>query len=149
MQHALVMGLGDFLRQQNPAGQVPGHLTGDIIPLGGGNDGIFIAVFLGQFLVGVVEQAEDAFVGGVLLPNQGAVIAVDDVVLGQNILVLLHQLSLHHVLNVLHQQTAPMPLLNGTGDPLDHILADPFFLVYRVIRLLNGGHNFAPVKSNN
>ena len=35
VDHALVVGLGDVLGQEDAAGQVPAHLPGDVVPLGG------------------------------------------------------------------------------------------------------------------
>ena len=99
---SLVMGLGDILRQQDPPGQVPAHLSSDIVPLGGGDHGVLVGVLLSQFLIFVAEQGEDGLVGGVGLAHQGPVIAVDDVGLGQMELVLRHQALLHQVLDVLH-----------------------------------------------
>ena len=94
VQNALVMGLADLLGQQDAAGQIPAHLAGDVVPLGGGDDGVLVGVFLGQLLVGVAQQGENGLVGGVLLAHQGPGIAVDDVGLGQVEFVPLHQMCI-------------------------------------------------------
>ena len=70
---ALVVGLGDIFRQQDAAGQIPAHLTGDVIPLGGGDHGVLVGVLLGQLLVLVAQQGEDGLIGGVLLAHQARV----------------------------------------------------------------------------
>ena len=149
VQHALVMGLGDLLRQQDAPGQVPGHLAGDVVPLGGCDDGVLVAVLLGQLLIGVVEQAENALIGGVLPPDQGPVIAVNDIALGQGVLVQGHEPGLHHILNVLHQQTAAATALYTAGDFLNLFLGNPVLLVHRGVGLADGGDDLAAVKSNN
>ena len=61
----------EMLRQQDAAGQVAAHLAGDIVPLGGGDGGVFVGVFLDQILVVVADQGEDGFVGGVGLSHPG------------------------------------------------------------------------------
>jgi hypothetical protein len=38
--------------------------------------------------------------------------------------------------------------LDALGDLFDFVLGNTFFLVHRVVRLMDGGHDFAPVKSN-
>ena len=79
----LVVGLGDVLGQQDAPGQVPAHLAGDVVPLGGSDHGVLVGVLLRQLLVLVAQQGEDGLVGGVRLADQGPVIAVNDVGLGQ------------------------------------------------------------------
>ena len=46
VEHAVIVGLGDLLRQQQATGQVPAHLTGDVVPLSGNNIRVLIRVFL-------------------------------------------------------------------------------------------------------
>ena len=82
VEQPFVMGLGDLLRQQDAAGQVPADDAGDVVPLGGSDGGVLVGVLLRHLLVGVVEQAENRLVGGVLLPSQGAEVAVEDVGFG-------------------------------------------------------------------
>ena len=112
MQQALVVGLGDFLRQEDAAGQVPADDAGNVVPLGRGYGGILVGVLLSHLLVGVVEQVQDGLVCGVLLPGQGADVAVDDIGLGQLIFAGLHQFAFYHVLDVLHQQPGPVQRLH-------------------------------------
>ena len=141
----LVMGLGDILRQQDPPGQVPAHLSSDIIPLGGGDHGVLVGVLLSQFLIFVAEQGEDGLVGGVGLAHQGPVIAVDDVGLGQMELVLRHQALFHQVLDVLHQHPGALQPLNAVDDGVDAVLTEAVLLWDLGVGLLNGGADLAAV----
>ena len=146
VQDALIVSLADLLRQQDAAGQVAAHLAGNIVALGGGDDGVLVGVLFGQLLVGVAQQGENGFVGGVLLAHQSPGIAVDDIGLGQRILVQLHELMLHHILNVLHQQAGAVLLLHRVGNGADLIFRDAFLGVHGCIGLLDRPDDFAAVK---
>lgn len=94
---ALVVSLGDILRQQDAAGQVPAHLAGNVVTLGGGDHGVLIGVLLGQLLILIAQQGEDGLIGRVLLAHQSPGITIDNVSFGQIELVLIHQALLHQV----------------------------------------------------
>ena len=141
----LVVGLGDMFGQKNAPGQVPAHLARDVVPLGGGDHGVLVGIFLGQLLVLVAQQGQDGLVGGVGLPDQGPVIPVDDVGLGQMELVPLHQPLLHQVLDVLHQDALALLRLDAADDGVDVLPAQPVGLGDLGVGLLNGGCDFAAV----
>ena len=65
MEHAIVVGQGNVLRQEHAPGHVPGHLPGDIVPLGRGQAGVLVGVLLRQLLVLVADQLQDGLVRGV------------------------------------------------------------------------------------
>ena len=142
---SLVVGLGDVLGQKNTPGQVPAHLSGDVIPLGGGDHGVFIGVLLGQLLVFVAQQGQDGFVGGIGLPDQRPVVAVDDIGLGQVELVPGHQPLLHQVLDVLHQHAGALLALDAVDDGVDVRPAHPLRFRDFSVGLFNRGDNFAAV----
>ena len=141
----LVVGLGDVLGQENTPGQVPAHLAGDVVPLGGGDHGVLVGVLLSQLLVLVAEQSQNGLVGGVGLPDQGPVIAVDDIGLCQVEHVPLHQPLLHQVLDVLHQDALALLGLNTVDDGIDLLPADPLLLRYLGVGLLYGNNDLATV----
>ena len=141
----LVVGLGDVLGQQDAPGQVPAHLAGDVVPLGGSDHGVLVGVFLGQLLIFVAEQGEDGLVGGVGFAHQGPVIAVDDVGLGQQELILRYQGLLHHVLDVLHQQALAPAGLDAVDDGVDARLLDAVLLRDLGVGLLDGELDLAAV----
>ena len=142
---SLVVGLGDVLGQQDAPGQVPAHLAGDVVPLGGSDHGVLVGVLLRQLLVLVAQQGEDGLVGGVLLADQGAGIAVDDVGLGQQELILRYQGLLHHVLDVLHQQALAPAGLDAVDDGVDARLLDAVLLRDLGVGLLDGELDLAAV----
>ena len=141
----LVVGLGDLLGQEDAPGQVPAHLAGDIVPLGGGDHGVLVGVLLGQLLVLVAQQGEDGLVGGVGPAHQGPVIAVDDIGLGQVELVARHQALLHQVLDVLHQHPGPLQGLDAVDDGVDVCLGQPLRLGHLGVGLADGGDDLGPV----
>ncbi len=149
VDHALVVGLGDVLGQEDAAGQVPAHLAGDVVPLGRGDGGVFIGVLLGQLLVVVADQRQDGLVGGVGLAHQGPGVAVDDIGLGQLILPGGHQLGLHHILYVLHQQARAVLGGHGVGNGLNRPFIKAIGLVHGQIGLLDGGYDFRTVELHN
>ena len=142
---SLVVGLGDDIGQQQTAGQVPAHLAGDVVPLGGGDHGVLVGVLLGQLLVLVAQQGQDGLVGGVGLAHQGPVIAVDDIGFGQVELVLLHQPLLHQVLDILHQHPGAFEGLDAVDHRVDAVTGQPLLGGYRCIGLLYGTDDLAPV----
>ena len=145
---SLVVGLGDVLGQQDAPGQVPAHLAGDIVPLGGGDHGVLVGVLLSQLFVLVAEQGEDGLVGGVGLAHQGPVIAVDDIGLGQVELVARHQALLHQILDVLHQHTGAFQILDAVNDGVNAVLTEAVLLRDLGVGLLNGDADLAAVIVN-
>ena len=122
MDDALLMSLHNILRQQQAVGDVPGHLSGHIIPLGGVHHGIFVGVLLLGLLVVALDEGEDLVVGGVGLAHQGPGIAVGDVVLGHLKGPMGHNVVFHHILDFLHRGSAVHLLalqLHGLGDAPD------------------------------
>ena len=65
MNDSFVMGIHNLLGQQNAVGDIPGYLSGHIVPLGRVDDGVLVGVFLLGFLVVAFNQAEDLVVGGI------------------------------------------------------------------------------------
>ena len=148
VDRSLVVGLGDVLGQQDAPGQVPAHLAGDIVPLGGGDHGVLVGVLLSQLFVLVAEQGEDGLVGGVGLAHQGPVIAVDDVGLGQVELVLRYKPLLHQILDVLHQHTGAFQILDAVNDGVNAVLTEAVLLRDLGVGLLNGDADLAAVIVN-
>ena len=150
VEHALIVGLGDVLGQEDAPGQIPAHLTGDIVPLGGGDGGVLVGILLRKLLVVVADEGQDGLVGGVGLAHQRPGVAVDDVGFGQLVLTGGHQPGLHHVLNVLHQQAlAAAGFGHGIGDGLNGAAVKAAGLVHCGVGLLDGGHDFRSVKLHN
>ncbi len=141
----LVVGLGDVLRQEDAPGQVPAHLAGDVVPLSGGDHGVLVGVLLGQLLVLVAQQGQDGLVGGIGLPDQGPVVAVNNIGLGQVEHVPLHQPLLHQVLDVLHQDALALLSLDAVDDGVDPRPIQTFLRRDLGVGLLNGDHNLAAV----
>ena len=145
----LVVGLGDLLRQQDAAGEVAADLAGDVVPLGGGDHGVLVGVFLGQLLVLVAQQGQDGLVGGICLAHQGAVVAVDDVGLGQVELVFSHKALLHQVLDVLHQHAGALQRLDAVDDGIDMGPVDAVGGGHLGVGFFNGGDDLAAVVVHN
>ena len=141
----LVVGLGDVFGQKNAPGQVPAHLTRDVVPLGGGDHGVLVGVLLGQLLVLVAQQGQNGLVGGVGLPDQSPVIPVDDIGLGQVEHIALHQSLFHQILDILHQDALALLGLDAVDDGIDLLPAYPLRLRDLGIGLLNGDDNFTAV----
>ena len=65
MDDACLVGADNFFRKENTAGQILADLAGHVITLGGIDDGVLVGVFLLYFLVHLVDQSQDAVIGGV------------------------------------------------------------------------------------
>ena len=149
VDRALVVSLGDILRQQDAAGQVSAHLTGNVVALSGGDHGVLIGVLLGQLLILIAQQGEDGLIGRVLLAHQSPGITIDNVSLGQIELVLIHQALLHQVLDLLHGQLIPAQILNAADNGLDPVQAQLLLLGDLGVRLLDCGDDLAAVVVHN
>ncbi len=148
MDDTLIMGPGNLFRQHHPAGQVTGHFPGNQVTLGGHHDGVLVGVFLHDILVLVADQAQDGFIGGVGLPDQGPVVAVDDVGLGQFIMPPDHDLFFHHVLDVFHQQSLFVLVFHKGSNLFDVFLSQPFLSFHCLVGFGYGSDDFIPVKRN-
>ena len=100
---ALLMGLHNLLGQQQPLAEVPGDLAGHVVPLGGVHHRVLVGVFLLGLLVAAFNEAENAVVGGVAPADQGAGVAIGDVVLRHLEGPVGHDLVFHQILNLFHR----------------------------------------------
>ena len=141
MEHAIVVGQGNVLRQEHAPGHVPGHLPGDIVPLGGGQAGVLVGVLLRQLLVLVADQLQDGLVRSVGLTQEAALIAVHHVLLGEDVFIVLHQMLLYHILHMLHRLQLPALVLHGHENLVHQGLVSPVPFLYLVVRLLDGRYN--------
>ena len=148
---ALLVGLHDLPGQQQAVGDVPGHLAGHIVPLGGVHHGILVGVLLLGLLVVALDEGEDLVVGSVGLAHQGPGIAVGDVVLGHLKGTVGHDVVLHHVLNFLHGGGAVHLLalqLHGLGDAPDLHGSHAVRLGHRVVGLGDGHLDFLDIEGD-
>ena len=56
MQHTVIMCHGNMLRQKQTSGNIAGHFACNIVSLCGCQAGIFIGIFLRQFLILIPDQ---------------------------------------------------------------------------------------------
>ena len=146
---ARLVGLHDVGGEQQPLGDVLGHLAGHVVPLNRVDHRVLVGVLLLGLLVVALDEGEDLAVGGVGRPGQGADIAVADVALGGLKGAQAHDLGLHQLLNLLHGQGAAHPggsLLHAEGE-LGHLPAGQLRrLVGGQIGFGDGGGDLLPVK---
>ena len=148
---ALPVGFHNLLRQQDPLRDVPAHLAGHIVPLGGVHHRVLVGVFLLGLLVAALDEGEDLLVGGVGAANQRAGIAVGHIVLGDLIGAVGHDLVLHQILYFLHRGGAvhfQTGKLHAFRNPLDLHGCHPDGLVHAFVCLCDGCNNFRNVKSD-
>ena len=148
---ALPVGLHDLLGQQNPLCNVPAHLAGHVVPLGGIHHRVLVGVLLLGLLIAALDEGEDLLVGGIGAADQGTGIAVGDVVLGHLIGPVSHDLGLHQVLNLLHRGGAVHLLtaeFHGLRDPLDLHGGHPDRLVHASVGLCNGRNDLRDIKGH-
>ena len=117
-----VVGIHNILGEQDPAGNILGNLTCHVVPLDCINGGVLVGVFLLDFLVVALDQAQDPVVGGVGLTEQAPGVAVGDVGLGDLKSTVRHDSLFYQILDLFHRGTATHFLtadLHALGDPLD------------------------------
>ena len=122
---AFLVGLDDFLGEQEAVGDVLGDLARHIVALDAVDDRILVAVLLLDILVLAFQKREDAGIGGVRVTGKGAVVSVADVGAGDLIGSCLHQFGLDHVLDFLDGRGPVAFLATGSdelGDLLDALL---------------------------
>ena len=131
--------------------RVPGDLPGHVVPLGGVHHRVLVGVLLLGLLVAALDETEDLLVGGVALSNQRADIAVGDVVLGDLVGAVGHDLGLHQILNLLHGGGAVHLLaaeLHRLRDALDLDRRHPRVLSNGVVGLGDGGNDLRNVEDH-
>ncbi|MPN06278.1 hypothetical protein SDC9_153534 [bioreactor metagenome] len=119
MDDSLLMGFDHLRRKQQPPGEVLGYLTGHVVALNAVDGRILVGIFLLDFLVVALDQAENAVVGGVGLPHQLARVAVGDVFFGDFVSAVTHDFGFDDILDFLHRKRA----VDGTADG-GHTIAD-------------------------
>ena len=148
---ALPVGLHDVGGEQQPLAEVPGDLPGHVVPLGGVHHRVLVGVLLLGLLVAALDETEDLLVGGVALSNQRADIAVGDVVLGDLVGAVGHDLGLHQILNLLHGGGAVHLLaaeLHRLRDTLDLDRRHPRVLSNGVVGLGDSGNDLRNVEDH-
>ena len=146
---ARLVRLHHILRQQQTLGQVLGHLARHIVALDGVDGGVLVGIFLLDLFVVRLDQGEDLIVSGVGLPHQRAGIAVGDVLFGDLIRAVRHDLVLDKVLNFFHAQRAVHRLarqLHTLGDAANLHRRQPVLFLHNVVRLGDGGDDLHQIK---
>ena len=144
-----LMGLHDFFGQQNPPGDVFRDLASHVIPLNGIHRGVFIGVFLLDFLVVAFDEGENPVIGGVGLPDEAPGVAVSDVLFGHLKGTVGHNGLFYQILNFLDGGAAAH-FLAAEG----HAFSNPVNLGGSHLKLLchggigpgDGGFDFGNVK---
>ena len=148
---ALPVGFHNILGQQNALADVPGHLAGHIIPLGGIHHRVFIGVLLLGLLVDALNEAEDLVVRGVAAAHKRAGVPVGDVVFGYLKSAVSHDLVLHQVLDLLHRRRSIHFLagkLHRLRDAPDLHRRHTGALLHRIVCLRDRGNDFCNVKGH-
>ena len=110
-----------------------------------------LAQFLLDFLVLALDQAEDALVGGVGLALQALHITVGDIMAGYIVGLNVHQLVLHHVLDLFHAHgtVQRLALLRDiVGDGQDLLLGQAALAADRIAGLGDRSDDLGDIKWN-
>ena len=148
MDYAFIMGFGNFFRQNYPAGQVLGNLTGDQVPLGRSHNRIFIAIFFHNIFVAVTDQRKDGFIRRIGFTHQRPAVTVNNVGFCQIKLAGFLQLAFHNILNILHQQAGTVLPLYICCNFFNRAFGNTALLFYSRIGFLNGHYYFLGIKIN-
>ncbi len=143
------MSLHDILRQKDARGDVLRHLARHIIALDGVDGGILVRILLLGVLVVVLDQGQNLLVGRVGLAGEFALVAVDDVALGDLMGTHLHYLVLDDVLDLLDRHGAVARLAHAgdfLGDQFDAPFRQSKTTIHRLGSLANGVRNLLNVE---
>ena len=144
-----LVGGHHLMGQEDALGDVLGHLACHIVTLDSVDGGVLVGVFLLDFLVVALNEAEDAVIGGVGLAQQAAGIAVGDVLLGHLVVAVGHDTLFHQILDLLHGRAAAHLLtgdLHPVGDAADLQIRHAELLLCAAVGLVNGGIYLLSVK---
>ncbi len=151
VDQALLMGLDDLRVQQQTGGQVLGDLAGHVVALNAVHGGVLVGVLLLDLFVLALDQAQDALVGGVGLALQALDIPIGDVVAGNVVGLHVHQLVLHHILNLFHADRAVqgLALVRDLRSDLGDLLAGQAALAaYGIAGFGNSGDDLGNIERN-
>ena len=151
MDDPLLVGLHDFLRQQQAAGEVLGHFAGHVVTLGGIDDRILVGIFLLHFFVIEIDEGEDPVIGGVALSGNLALVTIAHIFLRHFIAAHFHDARLHHVLDVFHiAGVGVRGHLSGNSicHRLDLVRAHLVDGLHFLIGLPDGIHNLGNIKGD-
>ena len=148
---ALPVGLHDLLGQQDPLCNVPAHLAGHVVPLGGIHHRVLVGVLLLGLLIAALDEGENLLVGGIGAADQGTGIAVGHIVLSHLKGAVGHDLVLHKILYLFHRRRAVHLLageLHALRDPLDLHGGHADRLVHASVGLCNGRNDLRDIKGH-
>ena len=139
----------DLLRQEHPRSQVLGDFAGHIVALDGVDGRVLVGVFLLDLFVVRFDQRQDFFVGRVALADERTGIAVGDVLLGDLIGPVRHDLVLDQVLNFFHAQGtvhAKTGIFHALGDAANLHRRQLLVLLDDVVGLRDGGDDLHDIE---
>ena len=149
MDDARLVGRHNILGQQDPAGDVLGHLACHIVTLDGVDGGVLVGVLLLDLFVVALDQAQNPVIRGVGLAGQAPGVAVGDIFLCHFKGAMGHDGLFHQVLNLFNGGAAAH-LLTGHAHALGNALnlhrGHAYFLIYSLIGLGNGHGNLGNIK---
>ena len=151
VDQTLLMGLDDLRVQQQTGGQIFGDLTGHIVALHAVHGGVLIGVLLLDLFILALDQAQNALIGGVGLTLQALDIAVGDIVTGNVVGFDVHELVLHHILNLFHTDGTVQCLTlvsHICRDLGDLILGQTALAADRIAGLGNSGNDLGDIKGD-
>ena len=119
MDNAVLVCLYDILGKEQTVGDVTADLTRHIVALNAVDRGIFVGVFLLDFLVVTFDQGQNAVVGGIGTAFQESLVAVFDIVFSHVESTALHDLVLDEVLDLLNGEGAVHIFCIGVYESLD------------------------------
>ena len=118
VEHAVLVGLGAPLGQDNAERQVTACDARHVVPLGGDHPGVLVGVLLRQLTVTTAQQGQHLLVRGVGVPDQLVLISVFDISFGSRCGSVVDEPGLHHVLDVLDVVELRVLGLDLLGDGL-------------------------------
>ena len=151
MNDSFLMRLNNVLRQKDTLGQVLRHLARHIVALRGVDDRILVGVLLLDLLILLIDQCQNAVVGGVGLTGNLSLVAVADILLCNLVAPHLHDAGLYHILNILYTDSmgsAPYLLGNVVCNRIDLVLVHLIDAAYLCVCLLNCVDNLRNIEVN-
>ena len=123
MDDAGVVRLNDLARQQHSGSEILRHLACHIVALDGVDGGVLVGVLLLDLLVVRLDQRQDLVVGGVGLAHERAGVAVGDILLGDLVCPVRHDLMLDQILDLLdrHGVTRVLACLGDVLCRVNHL----------------------------
>ncbi len=102
MDDPFLVGLDHLLGEEKPVGDILADRACHVVSLHAVDHRVLVGILLEHFLVAALDKAEYLLIRAVGFSNQLSFVAVCDIMVGDFVRLMAHDLFFHHILDLLH-----------------------------------------------